>query len=380
MPTVEMNNISDKNIAQIKKEIALASEEEYPELIKILYADEREGVKKLALSLNKKLEKYLVEQKRVLRMQALEKKFRTEGYALVAGCDEAGRGPLCGPVVSAVVILPDDFSALYINDSKQLSEKKRDELYKVITENAVCWEVGIVDSKKIDEINILNATKLSIEQALERMKIKPDLLLLDALEVNTAIPQHGYVKGDANVYSIAAASIVAKVTRDRIMYEYDKLYPEYGFASNKGYGTAEHIEAIKKYGLTPIHRRSFLKDIAAITPPRQIGNRFEERAAEYLIEKGYSVVARNVKRGSGEMDIICLDKNELVIVEVKARSSEEHGSALEQVDEDKVNRLRDAANIYISEKSFRMPVRFDIITFDMQKNQRYILRHYKNAF
>ena len=154
-------------------------------------------------------------------MQALEKKLRTEGYSLIAGCDEAGRGPLCGPVVSAVVILPEDFSALYINDSKQLSEKKREELYKVITENAVCWEAGIADNGTIDEMNILNATKLSIEKALERMNTKPDILLLDALEVKTDIPQRAYVKGDANVYSIAAASIVAKVTRDRMMYVYD---------------------------------------------------------------------------------------------------------------------------------------------------------------
>lgn len=375
-----MDNVSNKSISQIKKEISDLSPEDYGDVIKVLYSDNRAGVKDLALVLNKKYDKYILEKKRVLRMQALEKKFRAEGYSLVAGCDEAGRGPLCGPVVSAVVILPEDFCAFYINDSKKLSEKKREELYNVITQNAVCWEVGIVRCEKIDEINILNATKLSIEQALEKMKIKPDLLLLDALEIKNNIPQHSYIKGDANIYSIAAASIVAKVTRDRIMREYDKIYPEYGFCENKGYGTAEHIEAIKKYGLTPIHRRSFVKDIVSMTPSRKIGDKFEEEAVRYLKSRGYIIVDRNVKRGSGEIDIVCKDNETLVIAEVKARSSSEYGSAVEQVDDRKINRIRDAANIYISEKSFRIPIRFDIIAFDMQKNQRYILKHYKNAF
>ncbi len=373
-------DISDKTVKQIKDTIASLSYEEYAEYIKELYHDSRESVKKLALSMNKSYEKYLAELKRIERMKMIESNYRTKGYKLIAGCDEAGRGPLCGPVVSAVVILPEDFNELYVNDSKKLTESKRNKLYDIITEKAVCWAVGIADNEVIDKINILSATKKTITDALDKMKIKPDMLLLDALEIDYDIPQKGFVKGDANVYSIAAASIVAKVTRDRLMYEYDKQYPEYGFASNKGYGTAEHIKAIEKYGITPIHRKSFLSGITNQMPSREIGNCFEQEAVDFLKSKGCEIIQRSVKRGSGEIDIIYDDAGVTVFCEVKERKDNFHGTAEEQVGYDKQKRIKDAAQIYISEKGITTPVRFDIIAFNVYNNDKFSLKHYKNAF
>lgn len=373
-------NTNDKTVKQLKDIIASLEFDAYPEFIETLYRDSRESVKKLALSMNKNYDKYLNELKRIERMKMIENKYRQDGYKLIAGCDEAGRGPLFGPVVSAVVILPEDFNALYINDSKKLTESKRNELYDVITRNAVCWAVGIIDNNVIDEINILNATKKSICNALDSMHTKPELLLLDALEIDYDVKQKGFVKGDANVYSIAAASIVAKVTRDRLMYEYDKKYPEYGFATNKGYGTAEHIKAIEKYGPTPIHRKSFIGGMASHIPSRNIGNDFEQKAAEFLNDRGYSILDRGVKRGNGEIDIICTDGIETVFCEVKARKQSIHGTAEEQVTTDKQSRIKNATEIYISEKGITTPVRFDIIAFNVYDDNKFSLKHYKNAF
>lgn len=373
-------NTNDKTVKQLKDIIASLEFDAYPEFIETLYRDSRESVKKLALSMNKNYDKYLNELKRIERMKMIENKYRQDGYKLIAGCDEAGRGPLFGPVVSAVVILPEDFNALYINDSKKLTESKRNELYDVITRNAVCWAVGIIDNNVIDEINILNATKKSICNALDSMHTKPELLLLDALEIDYDVKQKGFVKGDANVYSIAAASIVAKVTRDRLMYEYDKKYPEYGFATNKGYGTAEHIKAIEKYGPTPIHRKSFIGGMASHIPSRNIGNDFEQKAAEFLKDRGYSILDRGVKRGNGEIDIICTDGIETVFCEVKARKQSIHGTAEDQVTTDKQSRIKNATEIYISEKGITTPVRFDIIAFNVYDDNKFSLKHYKNAF
>ena len=173
--------------------------------------------------------------------------------------DEVGRGPLAGPVVTAAVILPADFDVLGVDDSKKLSEKKREELFDVIRERAVCYAIGMVDEKRIDEINILEATKEAMVQAVGGLSLRPDHVLIDALTLaEVDIPQTGIVKGDASSVSIAAASILAKVTRDRMMVEYDSRYPGYGFAQNKGYGTKAHYEGLDRQGVSPIHRRSFL--------------------------------------------------------------------------------------------------------------------------
>lgn len=192
-------------------------------------------------------------------MTSFERKYGE--YSYICGIDEVGRGPLAGPVMAAAVILPKDCDILYINDSKQLSEKMREKLYDEIMEKALFVGVGSVPPAKIDEINILQATYEAMRQAIGNLGITPDLLLNDAVTIpEVAMKQVPIIKGDAKSISIAAASIVAKVNRDRIMTAYDKLFPAYGFASNKGYGSAEHIEALKKYGPTLLHRRSFIKN------------------------------------------------------------------------------------------------------------------------
>lgn len=180
----------------------------------------------------------------------------------ICGIDEAGRGPLAGPVVVASVIMPKDSMIEGVNDSKKVSEKKREELYDSIIEEAVSYGVGIIDEKAIDEINILEATKKGLTTSLQELKVKPNLILVDALnKIDTlGIPYKSIIKGDALCYSISCASIIAKVTRDRIMRQWDEVYPMYGFEKHKGYGTASHIQAIKEHGLCPIHRRSFTKN------------------------------------------------------------------------------------------------------------------------
>lgn len=199
---------------------------------------------------------------RLKEMLKIEDSLYSEGYEYICGIDEAGRGPLCGPVVAAAVILPKDKYIEGVNDSKKLSPKKREKLYDDIKKEAISVGIGIVDVDIIEEINILNATKLAMIKAIKDLKIKPDYLLIDGNQlIDIDIEKQTVVSGDAKSESIAAASIIAKVTRDRMLVNFDKLYPEYGFAKHKGYGTKMHIEAIKKYGLTPIHRKSFCKKI-----------------------------------------------------------------------------------------------------------------------
>ena len=195
-------------------------------------------------------------------LRNIENNWHKKGKKLVCGIDEAGRGPLAGPVVVAAVIMPEDSFIEGVNDSKKVSEKKREKLYDEITENAIAWSVGIIDQNEIDEINILNATKKGLTTALTELKEKPDIILVDALtKIDTlGIPYESIIKGDAKSYSIAAASIIAKVTRDRIMRQWDEIYPQYGFINHKGYGTKAHIDAIKQYGLCPLHRKSFTKN------------------------------------------------------------------------------------------------------------------------
>lgn len=190
-------------------------------------------------------------------MKEFETELYNNGINFIAGIDEVGRGPLVGPVVTAAVILPKDFYDERINDSKKLTEKKRELLYDVIMENAISVGIGISSEDVIDEINILNATKRAMLEAVNNLSVKPEHLLIDAVKLNTDIPQTSIIKGDAKSESIAAASIIAKVTRDRMMVELDKLHPEYDFKHNKGYGTKKHIEAIRKYGIIKEHRKTF---------------------------------------------------------------------------------------------------------------------------
>lgn len=216
--------------------------------------------------MNKKVEKetknnlkHEQELQRLEELSKFEKEYYAKGYEVIGGIDEAGRGPLAGPVVAACVILPKGCVIEGVNDSKKLTEKKREELYDEITQKAVAWGVGIMDNNVIDEINILEATRKAMTHAIEELDVKPDYIFIDAEKhVDTkGIPFLPIIKGDALSISIAAASIIAKVTRDRMMREYDKLFPAYGFEKHKGYGTKAHIDAIKANGLTIIHRKSF---------------------------------------------------------------------------------------------------------------------------
>lgn len=249
-----------KSIQEIREALKKASQTEIQELIENYAQDERKGVQAAVAQAQKKVDALEKEKKRIDAMKSFERKYEHLGY--VCGIDEVGRGPFAGPVVAGAVILPKDCEILYINDSKKLSEKKREELYGEIMEKAIAVQVGYASPARIDEINILQATYEAMREAVSKLTITPQVLLNDAVTIpGITIPQVPIIKGDAKSVSIAAASIVAKVTRDRLMREYDKIMPEYGFASNKGYGSKEHIEALRKYGATPIHRKSFIKNV-----------------------------------------------------------------------------------------------------------------------
>ena len=244
-------------IQEVKKALGEASIEDLKEVMKAFEGDERAGVQNELKKAASRLLKYEQEVQRIYAISEYERKYAN--YAYVCGIDEVGRGPLAGPVVAGAVILPKDCDILYINDSKQLSEKKREELYDIIMEKAVGVAVGYASVERIDEINILQATFEAMREAISKLPVSPDILLNDAVTIpQVIIPQVPIIKGDAKSISIGAASIIAKVTRDRLMVEYDSVFPEYGFASNKGYGSAAHIEAIKKIGPCPIHRRTFI--------------------------------------------------------------------------------------------------------------------------
>ena len=245
-------------IDSIRKEYQALSENELEIFIKKYENDERQGVQKMILSCRKRMEKAAAEVQRLENMLIYEKKYY-DTCDYICGIDEAGRGPLAGPVVAGAVILPKGLKIPYLNDSKQLSEKKREELYDVIMEQAVSVGVGIVSPERIDEINILQATYEAMREAVGTLTYRPDVLLNDAVIIpELTIPQEKIIKGDAKSLSIAAASVIAKVTRDRMMKAYHELFPEYGFEKHKGYGSKEHIEMIQKIGPCAIHRRSFL--------------------------------------------------------------------------------------------------------------------------
>ncbi len=247
-----------KRIADVKKELEAAEETMLPSFILKYQTDERAGVQKLAAQARKRLKDLEQERKRIEALKVYEKQYQDKKY--ICGIDEAGRGPLAGPVVAAAVILPKDCDILYINDSKKLSPKKRAELYDVILEQAVAAGVGMASPERIDEINILQATYEAMRHAIQNLAVVPDILLNDAVTIPAVtIPQVPIIKGDAKSISIGAASIIAKVTRDRLMEEYDKIMPQYRFARNKGYGSKEHIEAIQEHGPSVIHRKSFIK-------------------------------------------------------------------------------------------------------------------------
>lgn len=251
--------MNKKSISQIKEEFEQADAAQRAVLYEVYSSDDRTGVKKLVSAYRKKEEALQKERMRLEDMRSFENKYST--YSLICGIDEAGRGPLAGPVVAGAVILPKDCEILYLNDSKKLSPAKREALYEEIMEKAEAVGVGMASPARIDEINILQATYEAMREAVDNLGVTPELLLNDAVTIpDVSIPQVPIIKGDAKSVSIAAASIIAKVTRDRLMVQYDEILPGYGFARHKGYGSKDHIEAIRRLGSTPIHRRTFIKN------------------------------------------------------------------------------------------------------------------------
>ena len=245
------------SVGEIRQEFEQADVSARGSLYEKYAEDTRAGVKSLILKYQKQEEKLQQERERLEVMRKYERQYGDVTY--ICGIDEAGRGPLAGPVVAGAVILPKDCEILYLNDSKKLSAKRREELYDEIMEKAVATGIGMVSPARIDEINILQATYEAMRMAIGELKVAPGILLNDAVTIpQVEIPQVPIIKGDAKSVSIAAASILAKVTRDRLMVKYEEILPGYGFAENKGYGSAAHIEALKSLGPSPIHRKSFI--------------------------------------------------------------------------------------------------------------------------
>lgn len=321
-----------------------------------------------------------VEQMRLFETEAVR---RAGGSGLICGIDEAGRGPLAGPVAAAAVILPEDLILPYLNDSKKVTEKRREALFQQIREKALAWSVIMVPPERIDEINILQATYEAMRQAVSSLEVRPGVLVNDAVTIpGIDILQVPVIKGDAKCISVAAASILAKVTRDSYMKEMDTLYPQYGFAGHKGYGTKAHCQAILDYGPSPIHRRSFLGKILAgkegtgnplekkgeapdfsFSQRVPSGRRGEETAVRFLSDRGVRILERNFRDRDGEIDIIGEEDGTLVFFEVKYRSSTRWGDPAEAVTNEKQRNICRTALYYLykSGRGSGIPMRFDVV-------------------
>lgn len=243
-------------IKEIQEQLAKVSDLLDP-LFDRLGQDQRAGVQKLLAKRRREIQLDLAEDQRLEQMLRYEKELYSQGFQALAGIDEVGRGPLAGPVVAAAVILPKNCKIRGLNDSKKIPKKKHEEIYQAVLDQALSVGIGIVDSQVIDQVNIYQATKLAMKEAVSKLELAPDFLLIDAMELDLPIGQQAIIKGDANSLSIAAASILAKVTRDRIMADYDQAYPGYDFSKNAGYGTKAHLEGLERHGVSPIHRRTF---------------------------------------------------------------------------------------------------------------------------
>lgn len=303
---------------------------------------------------------------------------------LIAGVDEAGRGPLAGPVAAAAVILSEDHSIAGLNDSKKLSPKKREILYDKIMNQALAVGIATVDEKTIDRMNILNGTYEAMQMALEDLDIQPDHALIDGFPLpNQIIPNEGIIRGDEKIEVIQAASIIAKVTRDRIMDKYDIIFPEFGFSNNKGYGTPKHMDALKKWKATPIHRKSFrpVRDnfptLSWYRKNRRIGWIGEKLAALFLMKRLYEIKSINEYSAPyGELNLIAEKNDEIVFVEVKTVSKEQLGSPELKIDYEKISKLEKAIDSYLIKNETNKNIRLDIITVFLGKG-RPIIKHYK---
>lgn len=295
---------------------------------------------------------------------------------IIAGVDEAGRGPLAGPVVAAAVILSDNHEIEGLRDSKKLSAKKRETLFQEINDKAISVGIGIVSEKEIDQTNILTATHKAMQMALGRLNRKPTLALIDGYKLpNQVIPNKGIIKGDTKVASIMAGSIIAKVTRDAIMFEYDIIFPEYGFAKHKGYGTKQHIEALNEYKATPIHRKSFkpvssnLPTIAWLQKSKRVGIVGEQLAACKLMADGHTIISMNENCAPhGEIDIISEKENLLIFTEVKTFAKEQMATPELKIDTNKLRKLENAIYFYIGKHNISSGIRLDGMSVMLGKN------------
>ncbi|MDP6779766.1 MAG: ribonuclease HII [Candidatus Latescibacteria bacterium] len=403
-------------------------------LLDALDADARRGVRALALRERRRRKSAMAERARLEKMLLLEKRLHARGAKLIAGVDEAGRGPLAGPVVAAAVVLPEGPDLPGVNDSKALSSDRREALFESIQERAEACAVGQASVEEIDQLNILQATLLAMRRALQRLGLRPDRVLVDG----THLPESPYaelavVDGDATSLSIAAASILAKVTRDRQMIEYDAQYPEYGFARHKGYGSSEHIAALREHGPCPIHRRSFatvselatgfsddyemfaegidrargLGELRAIgesiakarsaLDPREVealrerywirqaalgrpGRRGEQIAANHLRKAGYEILCRNFRAVGGEIDLIAKRRDVLALVEVKTATSSRFAPPEDWVTPDKQRQVIRVAEAYLHRNPLQdVTPRFDVVVIRLSEDGQ-SLRHIEGAF
>lgn len=329
--------------------------------------------------------------------ESFEEEARHCGHSFVAGVDEAGRGPLAGPVVAAAVVLPRRFKLSGLDDSKRVNETDRQRFAKVILRRACGVGVGIASAQEIDAINILEATRLAMARALQALKPSPDYVLLDAVTLpSVRLPQRPVIKGDSLSVSIAAASILAKVTRDRLMMDFHRLYPSYRFNLHKGYATPEHLNLLDRFGPCEIHRKSFrpvascnkADDVDMITwedsvsaEAHSFGQSAESDAERYLRRKGYRILDRNVRSTRGELDLVAQTEGILVFIEVKARRTGMYGGAAHAVDSRKQARIvRLAARYLAAHRLHNPPCRFDVILFTGGTDRPSSLEHIEGAF
>lgn len=308
---------------------------------------------------------------------------------IICGVDEAGRGPLAGPVYAAAVILPPEIIIEGLNDSKKLSEKKREKLFDIIISKSLSYGIASASETEIDEMNILNATFLAMNRAIGRLKIKPDIALIDGnrskgIKYNNKC----IVGGDGKSASIAAASILAKVSRDRYMRELGKIYPEYYFEKHKGYGTKLHYEKIKEFGVSKVHRKTFLKKCtdrgeSAIVSKKLLGRWGEEKAVDFLRKNKYSILGVNYYTRFGEIDIIAENKKYVIFIEVKLRINNNFGEAREFVNYRKQEKIKKCAQLWLMSNETEKQIRFDVIEIyapESEKTKAPVINHILNAF
>ncbi len=425
-----MKNLSTMTIAQIRAHIKSVNRPDEAYLL-ALEQDTRTGVRAIAEQVRKKQKAQAREKARLEQMLTIEKKLRDRGIQHIAGVDEAGRGPLAGPVVAAAVILPPDTLIPGLNDSKALSEKRRAELFEIIHNTALAIGVGKASPQEIDKYNIRNATHHAMCEALASLNISPNRVLIDGNALpGSPFPEQSVIGGDRKSLSIAAASVIAKVTRDRLMIDYHAQYPAYGFASHKGYGSADHLAALQKHGPCPIHRQSFrgvfearssedfkifaegiraamnLDQLQAIgktiasaskhipedevqalrmlfrkqrTRLQQSGPKGEQLAEKFIEQKGYEIRARGFRALGGEIDLIAVKNDVLIFVEVKTATTPHFGQPETRVTPAKQAQIIKIAKAYLRQHPDHAAPRFDVIAVDLTQPHPTI-RHYENAF